>query len=251
MVYQDSISGCDSVLYKGKTYYQSVIYQDTVNDTIFVFNASVHHSSIINMDSTSCRAIKIGDSIINASGYYNLTLSTIYDCDSIINLNFIMNGPSNEVKLENGTTYISLADSAQYQWYRCNPWMEIPNKTQKTFTTFTNGSYAVVVNNDICSDTSKCIELYSSGIQLSKPQNNLIVYPNPTSNNVTITSSRSSIISKIDFYNSLGQQIVIKFSKIDKGYRLDVSHLPTGIYYLSIKDREGEVLKKGKIVIQR
>jgi hypothetical protein len=73
---------------------------------------------------------------------------------------------------------------------------------------------------------------------LSQPK--LIIYPNPTSNLLFISSERA-VIQKIAAYN-LGGKVVIEAS--ENLTQLDVTKLPAGIYFAEITSAEGIVIQK-------
>ncbi|SHG70358.1 T9SS type A sorting domain-containing protein [Winogradskyella jejuensis] len=68
--------------------------------------------------------------------------------------------------------------------------------------------------------------------------NTLSIYPNPTTDNITISSSTS--INSISVFNLLGQQ-VINTSQTEK---IDISHLESGIYLVKLKTESGEQTKR-------
>ena len=92
----------------------------------------------------------------------------------------------------------------------------------------------------------------TSGIQNSSSTNNLKIYPNPASTEITLEYSfdDNSIasISIIDMLGSkvLEQQIVGDNNKMN----LDISNLANGIYVYSVI-KDGEVIDKKKLVISR
>ena len=68
------------------------------------------------------------------------------------------------------------------------------------------------------------------------------IYPNPASARIRIEGvSHETVI-----YNTLGQQVLVSKDK-----DIDISHLPVGVYHVLLSDRNGTVLKREKLIIQR
>ncbi len=72
---------------------------------------------------------------------------------------------------------------------------------------------------------------------------NVAVYPNPTSDFIMVTSQSS--IAQIEVYSHIGK--LVKKNKNQN--RIDISSLKTGLYFIKIKDINGnfateKVLKK-------
>ncbi len=64
----------------------------------------------------------------------------------------------------------------------------------------------------------------------------LSIFPNPTEGTLNIELTKQDmIIQEISAYTMQGQQVL----SIDKAGAIDISHLPTGIYYFLIKTSEG------------
>jgi hypothetical protein len=181
----------------------------------------------------TCKAFKWNDSIYSKSGIYTQYLKSINQCDSIVSINLKI-GINNKINLQNGINYTALADSVSYQWYRCNPWQRITNETKKTFTTTTRGSYAVIVSNGICTDTSSCIALYSSGFATPIDASTRI-YPNPFNSHLTIDLGKFHSEINIKIYDLTGRQVLnTKFKNLES-CDLNLETLNKGTYYMQVE----------------
>ena len=83
-----------------------------------------------------------------------------------------------------------------------------------------------------------------SGVGLNEVSQSKIftVYPNPT--NSTLTINTKAIYSSIQIVNTLGQLIFTK----EKSTSLNVSSLPSGIYFIQLLDNKGSIIGKEKFV---
>ncbi len=69
--------------------------------------------------------------------------------------------------------------------------------------------------------------------------NELILYPNPTKNNITIVSNLSG---NVELYNTHGKLILKKTKSSDK-LRISLKHISNGIYYLKFNNKTNLVIK--------
>lgn len=72
-------------------------------------------------------------------------------------------------------------------------------------------------------------------------------YPNPANTVVTIASNHPDAFAT-SLYNSTGQLIETEYFSNDK-VQLNVEILPAGIYFVQVKDENGNLLQTGKLVI--
>lgn len=75
----------------------------------------------------------------------------------------------------------------------------------------------------------------------------LVVYPNPASDFITIEQPARVTVRLVELINQMGQVLVNEETK-DRVLRLDVRHLPQGVYILRIKSTNGMELKKVSVL---
>jgi hypothetical protein len=69
------------------------------------------------------------------------------------------------------------------------------------------------------------------------------LYPNPSSGEFTLSSSQH-IVSSVALYNVLGEKVMDKNAIRSNEVKLDVSQLPSGIYFVKIFTEKGVLTKK-------
>ncbi|MES2799787.1 MAG: LamG-like jellyroll fold domain-containing protein [Bacteroidota bacterium] len=122
--------------------------------------------------------------------------------------------------------------SAGYQWIDCgNGNQEVVGANSQTFTPTANGSYAVIVTNGTCSDTSTCLVVSTIGIDENNAMQ-LSVQPNPSFDKVTVVSS--SKIDEVLVYASSGELVMMETNSM-----FNIEHLARGVYILKIKTENG------------
>ncbi|MBK8145318.1 MAG: BspA family leucine-rich repeat surface protein [Bacteroidetes bacterium] len=165
------------------------------------------------------------------SGLFHDTFTTVYGCDSIINLQLTIIHPNTTVT-QLGTQLSSNASGATYQWITCPTNIPIPGETNQSFTATINGDYVVIVTENACVDTSDCSTVSTVGIaefHETNP-NSLLVYPNPVSKILYVKMSgamNDGIDLQKDIYNSVGQ-LIFRTTKNE----IDISAYPKGLYSL-------------------
>lgn len=88
-----------------------------------------------------------------------------------------------------------------------------------------------------CMDNFQTLNLVSGITENKIVENSVNIYPNPTTNQLNISSSFS--IDKIEIYNQLGSLVFQSNSTVN-----DISTLETGIYLLKIMSKDGAIEAK-------
>ncbi len=134
----------------------------------------------------------------------------------------------------NLSTFTSNETGATYQWLNCDSnFMAISGATNQSYTATTNGSYAVVVSKNGCTDTSACQMINNVGIQ-TIDFGNISIYPNPTTGMFTI--DMGDYDETINYtLTSIDGRIVAKNSNItDNKIMIDLSNESKGVYLLKL-----------------
>lgn len=87
---------------------------------------------------------------------------------------------------------------------------------------------------DSCSSPVNVEENYNS--------NKIKIYPNPSSNYLKI-SSENILFDKINITDVVGN-IIYTFSYKNSSQKIDVSFLRSGLYFLTIETKDGNIVKK-------
>ena len=139
---------------------------------------------------------------------------------------------------QNGLTIAANASGATYQWIDCGNNTALPGATNQNFTATANGSYAVEVTENGCSDTSACIQILSVGIEAIDLASAFKLYPNPTSEWINIQSEiRIESVSII----SIDGKRVLRENSTNK---INLSALTSGYYFVEIETERGTIRKK-------
>jgi hypothetical protein len=135
--------------------------------------------------------------------------------------------------------------TTSYQWIDCATNNFIGGETGVSYTATANGSYAVIITANGCSDTSACTVIDNVGID-GLDFETLSLFPNPTSNGMFSINTEGAI-KEIELIDMMGRIVQVEINVTDK--TVDASKLEPGKYIVQIKSNEDRILK-GTIVIQ-
>lgn len=195
------------------------------------------YNSISNIQICEGDSVDIYGSYQDSEGVYIDSSLTIYGCDSVTttNLSFSVVDVTGSV---NGLTLTANLSGVSYQWIDCgNGNTVIQGETNQSFTASANGSYAVIINDGTCSDTSECWVI--SNVELGELYSGRIeIFPNPTIDKVTILSSEPFINAHLYLLDLNGRVITSNEGINGNEIELDMSQLSVGSYLLKIKENE-------------
>ncbi len=152
--------------------------------------------------------------------------------------NVTVNTVDNTVSAD-GIVLTSNQSGASYQWLDCsNGNAPITNATGQSFTPSQNGSYAVEVTLNGCSETSSCIAVNSVGIEDVIYGDLLNVYPNPGEGLYTISSETAFNAASVTVYSASGQLVMSRENIFGNEVKIDLTNQPGGVYVVSLNNRE-------------
>lgn len=66
------------------------------------------------------------------------------------------------------------------------------------------------------------------------------MFPNPAENNITLKLDKELKDAQIDMFDAMGKQIQSLYQKEDDfNIEIDLSYVPSGVYYIYIKTEDG------------
>jgi hypothetical protein len=189
---------------------------------------------------------------INGTTYYSSNTSATFTytnsagCDSSVILNLTIN-PLDMSVTQNGSSLTANQAGANYQWLNCSTGASITGANNQSYTPATNGSYAVIVNYNGCSDTSSCISLNTVGLIDNIFESEILIYPNPTDENVSIQLGGYCDNVTLIVRNVYGNEMVSQNLQNTDVVNVKIEGAP-GIYFLTIschdKNATFKILKK-------
>jgi len=130
-------------------------------------------------------------------------------------------------------------NGATYQWLDCNnSFAPIPGAINQNFTPSTNGSYAIAITYNGCTDTSECYSISNVDIEENQLNKAFNIYPNPTSSSLYLENLSENTVYKYFVCNSNGQ-LLLTGKLFNNSNTVDVSSLNSGLYFMKIKSDQG------------
>ena len=209
-----------------------VLQNFSMTGTSSNFVNGVDHATVITDTLCSGQTYSFNGQTLTQAGVYTATLVSSLNCDSIVRLTLISNDTTVN---QNQAVLTAVQTGGVYQWVDCNnSYNPIPGATNQTYTATANGSYAVIITANGCSDTSACHTVVTVGIH-EYSVSNWNTYPNPTVNDFTIVTNEIINNAEIIISDISGKQISRMTKDIKYQYAVDVSTLPCGSYIITLK----------------
>jgi trimeric autotransporter adhesin len=243
-----TVSECTSYTWaqNGTTYTASGMYNDTIPnaagcDSIITLNLTINSVTTSTVTVSTCNPTYTwaqNGTVYNATGMYNDTITNAAGCDSVVTLNLTI-APFVATATDNGNATITASAGTTYQWINCTTNTAIAGATTQTFTATANGTYAAVVSNGTCSDTTNCVNITNVGIK-ENTISTISVHPNPTHDFVIVTmDDASAVVEVMDVQGKLVQTTQIK-----SGDQIDLGAYERGVYTLRIKTESGTSIER-------
>ncbi len=240
---------CDSLVSpSGKYVWQLTgIYTDTIPnvvgcDSIMTFNLTVNSTTLSTINRRVCKSYisPSGNYTWINNGTYTDTILNAKGCDSIITINLTVD-PADTGVTQNGINLIADAQTAIYQWIDCSNNTPVNGAVSRSFIPTTNGSYAVIVTENGCTDTSACYLINSVSLGEALTSGNIVLYPNPTKGAVTIEVGERQEEVRISLSDVSGQKLKSWSFEQTETVELTIEGA-SGIYLLHISSGEQEAV---------
>ncbi len=198
------------------------------------------------------------------AGSYTCTITDSNNCTATQQVTIIEPAAIDTAVTQTGFTLTAMAIPATYQWLNCNGNTIINGATNKTYTPISSGSYAAIIMQNTCSDTSGCHTIVIQGINVSNVLYSFEVWPNPVRDVLYIkmpqvvgenTNHRQyANREQIVLYDILGHRVLVGDNTNQRQdgeelYNIYVGHLPKGLYILSVGGNY-DSYRKVKVVVE-
>jgi len=201
-------------------------------DSVITLDVTMIPNYIGHAYDTICKdeVYPFGNLNLVSTGVYAHSFTGSNTCDSLVFLHLY-------VRQLNTSSYISLGTihvfgGYTYQWLMCNNDSLISGANDTLFTPTQSGSYACILTNGICSDTTQCFNVVVTEME-EQENGTLLISPNPATHILGI-SSTSLIYAQLHIYNATGVLVYSGFINGNKEYAIDVSDFSSGVYILEL-----------------
>lgn len=222
-----AVNGCDSTAYVNLTVADEITASQ---------NVSICYGE----------SYTIGMNTYSVSGVYTDVVTASNFCDSVITTTLTVQLPVNNSLFQDQNYLTALADPGNYQWINCTTGLPIAGATGQVFAAPVTGSYAAIVTENGCTDTSACIyvDVINSGIPIALADA-VEIYPNPNTGYFQIRMNASLLANvQVLCLNSLGEPVTLVATQ--QGYA-PAENLSAGIYVVLLTTET--TVSKLKVVV--
>ncbi len=237
-----TITECDSYTWTNNTTYTlggtytQVLTNAAGCDSTATLVLTINNSTTGTDVQTACDSYTWIDGVTYTANNNTATfvLTNAAGCDSLVTLNLTITTSPTAVATDNLDATITASAGTTYQWIDCATNLPIAGANAQTYTVTANGSYAVIVNNGTCDDTSDCVVIDYIGIK-EVSQDMISVYPNPTRDFVTVNMTAAN--ATIEVVDAQGK--ILQTSNVENGGTLSLASYETGMYIFRITTENG------------
>jgi hypothetical protein len=180
--------------------------------------------------------------------YYNLSTGI---ADTAMNTNHLaVHAVASTSIVNNQVTFTNTSTNAtSYQWYFGDATTGATQNPVHIYPSPGNYTVMLIASNSCDADTILITVSIVLGIESATASNGILIYPNPSSGKLTVTSNatKNSIV-ELKIYNLAGE-LISTMKSVSALFDFDLSDQPNGIYFLSVESAEG--ITREKIIIQR
>lgn len=235
----------DSVTVGANTYTMSGTYMDTLTnaagcDSVITTMLMIDTLVTTSQAFSGCEgySVTVGSNTYSISGTYVDSLTNGMGCDSIVTTMLTINQVNTGVTVTGMGIVLNANNTSavSYQWINCANMQPIAGATSSSYTATANGSYAVIIDDGTCTDTSACVPVTDVSVSEAFVDYSFNVFPNPAMTQVTISTSYPT---EVVMYNALGE--VVLATQVQNQLTLDLTALEGGIYF--IRTTEGKIVR--------
>jgi hypothetical protein len=205
-----SFSGCDSIIHLDLLFKGS----DT---TINKFSCGPYtHDSVTYLN----------------SGIYYQVYNNVNGCDSVVTIQLEAELIDAQVSQSSNILHTSgYQQHLDHQWFDCNNDSILIGETSPVFQPTENGTYGVILTSPLgCIDTSDCLTFNDLSL-IDNNINTIKIYPNPSSNDLTVKTGFSNWTYKI---YSMNGSLILNESSDSEEKIINISNFSNGTYSIII-----------------
>ena len=210
----------------------------TSSDTILI---SINSPSTSFINKNECAPFSLNGITYNTSGQFIQVLQNANGCDSVLTINASISNLNAQILQTDSMLYLN-SNPNTIQWLNCDTKALIAGANQASFVPQFTGSYAAIIADGICIDTSNCIQVIKA---LPEPAPNLlcqdlIIFANPINDKIEFILDKA--FYPIAIYTSTGA--LLQFSIGNQQMQIIfLENLAPAMYILQVDECRYKIIK--------
>ncbi|MCF8293671.1 MAG: T9SS type A sorting domain-containing protein, partial [Chitinophagaceae bacterium] len=184
--------------------------------------------------------------VATVGGTYNVQVSNGSCSATSLNQNVSVT-VLNLTVAQSGSSIWSNTAGASYQWINCKDNSIIQGAIGQGYTVTTGGTFAVIITQDGCTDTSNCVTVIGVGMLDYSHLNQVQLYPNPTSGKMVLNSIAPFDDALVTILDLTGQIVCVKKHIFSNIVEFDLSQKAKGVYIVQLE--EAGKIKRMKLLL--
>jgi uncharacterized repeat protein (TIGR03803 family) len=234
----------DSVVYSAiinDTSHISVIDGGFNCDTLLTTSLVVHPIYDLISYDTICKGANYtfpdGFIVTNIQGSlsHQSQFNSTYGCDSLLTTNLYVGNIDTSITKIGNLLIANSTANVTYQWYDCLNNTILSNDTSQSFLPSISGSYAVIISDNYCSDTSSCYQMDVIGFKELIINQDFSVFPNPFSEKINIVFNLDVEQVDVTIYSLQGDYAKSFKFEANSEIVIETSDLNAGVYIVKIQ----------------
>jgi hypothetical protein len=220
--------------------YSDTLPNATGCDSLITVNLTVNHATTSTISPTACfrYTSPSGLNTWTTSGTYTDVIPNAAGCDSTITIQLTINTVNVNVN-QNDSLLTATATGANYTWVDCNNGYQSVGGSAQTYIAPASGSFAVIITQNGCTDTSAC---YTVNLVAIEPPHaaDIQLYPNPSNGNITLEFGDRAMEIRIVIRDMNGRELLLRHATLLDRISMNIPW-PKGIYLLEATVDDGTV----------
>jgi len=243
-------SSCTPYVFGDTTYTASGSYSQHYTGSTGCDSVAILHLKIkgdtIHLADTGCLQFMLNAETYTASGTYTQTYTNSAGCDSVLVLSLVITKPDTAVLQSGRTLNAQQTDADGYRWINCDDNSPMPGATTAQFSPVEDGTYALVVTVDGCSDTSACYQVGSGTTIRMVTGNRVKLYPNPVKDMLCLEAAKTLDDASLRLVDIMGKTVLLQQGLNGRSFRIPTAMLLPGIYFVQLA--QGGKVSQAKLV---
>lgn len=243
------VDTCKYYIWNNTTYTATGVYTHNFGipsgcDSLVTLVLTIGNGSVQSINLADCDSVNFNGMNYSQPGLYQQNYTDGYGCDSIFLINFTKIVVDTSITSSStAQSLLANASNATYQWIDCSTMQPVPNGTGAYYFATQSGSYACIITQNGCTDTSACYTLTYDPNAVQDYNIMSKLYPNPSSGNYQLELDKEYKDVQLEIRMMNGQVVWKKnYHQLkETSINLDCS---SGVYMLYIKQGTHTQIKK-------